>query len=162
MSSHTLQASAEAARLPSGARVVFTARDYSIIELAASEDGRTVQRIIVVYDADRDLRILDALGAFYLRDRELCLNLVGLAETKGYVSYWWSNPATVDYSRIPLIAAVKAALWPSDRWDTHPPILVDMTPAGVVDIDNLPGREPGSLIRCAPHRYPLGRVTVKS
>lgn len=159
-----IQASAEAARLHAvhGARVVFSAKDYSIIELAASDDGRTVQRLIVIYDQNRDLRVLDALGALYLRDRNLACDLLGLAESKGWLDYWWGNPATFEYSRISMIAACKAALAHTDRWDVRAPILVDMTPAGVVDVDNLPAREPGSLIRCAPHRYPLGRVTVKS
>jgi hypothetical protein len=148
-------------RLPPGVRLVQSLRDYLIVEIQLSSGKPAmVQRVCVLFDADRDLRVLWVLGALAMFDRGICSELIGLAESRGQLRSWWAGPAPVLIAALhsnALSLASDAALQPDDQWSVAPPEFVKMKPDGTVDIDALPE---GDLLRTAPRSIALGRVVT--
>ena len=160
MDTQSLLASFEAfrARLPAGARIVLSARDFIIDEISVAPDASLVQRLAILFDVDRDTRSLEVLSALYLRDHDICTNVLGLAETRGELTVWYGDATSVEMARNPVQQAANAALWPYDSWRTRV-VLAPMLPNGKLDRDNLSVGDP---LRVAPARYPLGRILPRS
>lgn len=154
------QAEATFGRLPSGARIIVSARDFQLIEIQLSSDKPAmVQRVCVLYPgASRDLRVLWVLGALAILERDTCSKLVALAADRGKLRSWWASPTPMligmDIQR--LAEAADAALAPDDKWSVLPPTLVMITPSGTADLDALP--EDDDLRRMPMRSYTLGRV----
>jgi hypothetical protein len=152
-------ASSEAAigRLPPGVRIVQSARDFMVIEIRLSSDPATAQRLCVLFDHDRDLRVLWCVGALVLFNREACTTLIAVAESRGKVQSWWtSTPMLAAVGVRSLQRATDAALAPDDRWDVLPPVFVNTNPHGTADLDSLDADDP--LRKTTPKSISLGRV----
>jgi hypothetical protein len=159
-------ASAEASRanMPPGCKIILALRDYSLIEILLP-NLPLAQRVGIVFDPDRDIRILSVLAALVIIDRGACAGLIGLAETQGRITSFWCGPPPVltagQHQRLlkdALQHAATAALWPDDEWAVEPPTFVQVAPNGnTVDRAALATDSPLLVI---PERYALGRVKL--
>jgi hypothetical protein len=159
LSTQIILASAEAAaaKLPSAMRIALSARDLNIVDIAVTPFFKTVQRLCVLFDDDRDIRIFHVLAALYLQRKDLCLHLVGLGESQGRVHAWFTTVAQERKAEIqPALAhACTEALYPYDRWQAAEPHFILTLPNGQIIRSSLPSQHPLLL---APERYTLGRV----
>jgi hypothetical protein len=154
------QVEATIGRLPPGVRIILSARDFQIIEIQLSSTPAMVQRVCVLFDTDRDLRVLWVLGALAMFDRGACSMLVALAESKGKLRSWWTKhtPMLAAVGVRPLKHAANVALAPDDRWEVEPPVFVNLKPDGTADLDAL--TKDDLLRRTAlPKSMALGRVS---
>lgn len=162
-------------RLPANiARVSNSFRDFSLIDLTLPKVPLT-QRIAIVYDFDRDLRVLWVLSAFIHANRKLCAGLIGLAEAKGVLqSFWTPQPTSflttgyspsfvtgyspVKYTEL-LQAAADVALEGEDHWTVAPAKLLPVDHNGRLDASALSADHP---LRLVPPRFlaQLGQVQL--
>lgn len=150
-------------RLPAGTRIIQSAALHLILEIQLSFTPARVQRICVLFDNDRDLRVLWVVGALAMFSRFACENLVAVAESGGKLRSWWITP-------IPMLpgADIKSlqhasdvALAPDDEWIVEPPTYVKMKSDGTADLDSLPENDPlrtVSLRDADGNKVLLGRV----
>jgi len=144
------------ARLPAGTRVVFNARDFTIVDLIITPKLAT--RCWIGFDTDRDERVLDVISALYLRNRQIAGGCVGFAETRGDLQVWYAETSeSLGMAQLAMQGACTAALFPYDQWRALPLIRVQTKPDGTVDRDQLGIRD---LLRTAPEKYRLGRVKL--
>jgi hypothetical protein len=159
MSTQSILASTEAARanLPAAMRIILAARDYSLVEIAVTPHFKQVQRLCVLFDGDRDTRVFHSLAAFYLQRKDLCLHLVGLAESQGQVHSWFTTNVQQQKAEVHLALtyACKEALYPYDRWEAAEPHFVLTLPNGQMIRDSLSSQHP---LRLSTERYVLGRM----
>ena len=144
--------------MPATSRIICWLRDVLVLDLPSlpTQPRPTMTRTAIVFDPDADLRILDVLIALYYRDRQICSNVIGLAESRGRITCWYGDPKTFDRALISIQSAAHVALWPFDHWTVEPLVLAPMREDGTVDRANLPERD---LLRAVPERYKLGLVT---
>ncbi len=138
--------------IPAYARVVARLRDVIVLDLPSAE--RFATRTAVVLDEDADMRILDVLFALHAQNRHIRANVIGLAETRGRITFWYVDPLTLDKSRQHVSNAAYAALFPLDKWQVNEPILAPMH-EGVLVRAKL---QPTDLLRTVPERFSLGLV----
>jgi hypothetical protein len=145
-------------RLPAGVRIVRDEREFIILEIRlASSSPATVQRVCVVPDKARDLRVLWVLGTLALLNRAACSSLVGLAYDKGRLQSWWLNtPLLAAAGARSLTEAADAALAHEDTWEVLPPIFVPPKADGTANVDALPTDD--LLSKVAPKSVALGRT----
>lgn len=155
----SLSASFEAtrqARLPASARIKASARDFQIVDWLLSQKSPDVQRMVVLYDADRDERIFDFLTAANYLCPHIRTNIIGVAESKACVAVFYGDALTADAAERLLSEAARKAVWPGDRW-TVEVILVPISD-GRLARDRLPEDSP---LLAAPVRFQLGVVGVQ-
>ena len=147
-------------RLPAGVRIVRSEREFIILEIRfESSPPAMAQRVCVVPDKARDLRVLWVLGALALLDREACASLVGLAYSQGRLQSWWLSTSMLSaISTRSLITACEAALAYEDRWEVSPPVFVPLKPNDSPDLNALDADD--LLRKMAPKSIALGRVTA--
>jgi hypothetical protein len=144
--------------LPVGCRIVERMRDVVILDLpsADTKPSPTFTRTAVVLDKMADPRIFNILFALHYQNRAIRMHLVGLAKIRGVLRWWYADQDTFDDARRALIKACHDALWPYDRIDTEPGILVDSLADGTAGLERLAADD---LLRAAvPQRYRLGPV----
>jgi hypothetical protein len=159
----TLLASFEAARhprLPASARVILSARDFQIIDWLTSDSPRLIQRTAVLYDGDRDERVLDLLTAAHYREPWIFSSLIGIAESKGDVSVYYGHQFGTA-ADVPSVArafedAAKRAIV-SDKWEIN--VVLVPVHNGVLDRTDMPR---DAVLSAAPSRFQLGLVEVHS
>jgi len=139
--------------IPTCARLVVQLRDVWILDILSASTLYT--RTAIIFDPDADTRILDVLFSLHARDRHTRANVIGLAESKGVITFWYGDSTTIDYSRRSLIDAANAVLFPYDKWVVNPPIIAPMLRDGTLDRDKLALSDP---LRDVPERYKLGLV----
>lgn len=144
-------------RLPASAQIKASARDFQIVDWFLSQKSPDVQRMVVLYDADRDERILDFLTAANYLCPQIRTNIIGVAESKACVAVFYGDALTVDAAQRMLSEAARKAVWPADRWT------VEVIPVPISDgrlaRDRLPEDSP---LLTAPGRFQLGLVEVRS
>ena len=162
ISDQLAQSEAVIGRLPPDCSIVQSLRDYIIVSIQLTSSTKAIRQVIlVVADADRDLRVLWVLGSLVKFNRETCSRLVALAESKGKVRSWWTAhpiPMLGHVDTNDLQAASDMALAPDDRWVIAPPIFLKVKPDGAADLDSLP--ENDDLRRMAPRSHALGKVVT--
>lgn len=149
-------------RPPVGVTVEREARDWHIslwpITIAdrISNVPDLSNRIGIVWDEDRDDRLLLVLTALHYMNRKVRSHVVALTERKGVITCWYAGMgAELDDARTALQAAADAALRPHDHWTVNPLIPVKMKD-GVMDWDSL---SPDDLLHGnLPRRFNLGLV----
>jgi len=139
-------------QMPVYVRVVTWLRDVIVLDLPSTD--RLFTRTAIILDSDADTRILDVLFALHVQNRHIRANVIGLAETRGQITFWYGDKQTLGHSRRPMTDAANAALFPYDKWLVSEPILAPMVD-GVLDRDNLAATD---LLRAVPERYSLGLV----
>jgi hypothetical protein len=145
------------ARLPAAAQIKQCLRDHLIIDWLISSSPPLVQRMAVLFDYDRDERILDFLTAAHYACPKLRANIVGVAETKGRIAVFYGCPLTIPEAQRALSEAAYRALYPGDKWH------VDIVPVpmrdGVLDRTRLDEKH---TLHATPPRYQLGLIEVRS
>jgi hypothetical protein len=144
-------------RLPANARIHLDARDFQIIDFLTTEDPPRLHRLAVIYDADRDQRVLDFLTCASYGAPAIRANIIGVAESKGRIAVYYGDLLTLDKAERALSEAAHRALYPTDRW------AVDLTLVpvhkGQLDRSRLPETSP---LLAAPARFSYGLIEVKS
>ena len=137
--------------LPSNARFIADARDFSIIDYPLPDRSRLINRLGVLWDKDRDARILEVLFALSCRDLRARVALVALAEISGIITAWGYG---IDHARMTrsLQEAADCVLLPHDRWSVNGVIEVPMKD-GFVDLAALEADHP---LHKFPPKYALG------
>jgi hypothetical protein len=107
----------------------------------------------VLFDYDRDERVLDFLTAAHYACPKIRANIVGVAETKGRVAVYYGCPLTITEAQRALSEAAYRALYPGDKWHVDM-VLVPMRD-GVLDHARLDAQ---SQLQAAPPRFQLGLV----
>ena len=139
-------------RSPSQMHVIADLRDVRILEMGLPNN--LTQRLAVIFDHDRDQRVIDVLQSISFRAPHFRANLIALAESGGDLTLWYGDAQTLDAARRPFQEATTAALWPYDNWRVKEVILAPVHD-GVLVRDELPARD---LLQAAPARYVLGLV----
>ncbi len=153
-SSHAeLSANRQHSRLPAAASVKLSLRDHLIVDWLISSHPPLTQRMAVLFDYDRDERVLDFLSAAHYAYPKIRCNIVGVAETKGRAAVFYGCPLTVDEAHRSLSEAAYRALYPGDKW--HVDIIVVPMRDGVLDRARLAETSP---LHAAPPRFQLGLV----
>jgi hypothetical protein len=114
-------------------------------------------RVAIIWDQDRDERVIAAYTSIAYRDFQLRANLLALAESEGVLTAWFA-PFTPDVQRQRKYVqnAVDSALRPCDRWKVAPLQMLAMRD-GLVDVDALPADSP---VHWAASTYGLGEVSL--
>jgi hypothetical protein len=144
-------------RLPAAAQVKLATRDFHIIDWYINPT--TVQRTAVIYDFDRDERVLDFLTALYYNIGIDACDLIGVAESKGTVTVWCGDKIDApqsDVQRLEMLAQL--ATYPTDEWHANGPVLVP-TRNGQLVKGRLDQNHP---LRAVPERFQLGVIEVRS
>jgi hypothetical protein len=141
------------ARLPAAASVQLCLRDHQVIDWYISSSPPLKQRMVVLFDYDRDERVLDFLSAAHYACPKIRANIVGVAETKGRIAVFYGCPLTLTEAQRSLSEAAYRALSPGDRWH------VDIVPVpmrdGALDRTRLDTLSP---LHAAPPRFQLGLI----
>lgn len=141
-------------------RIHLDARDFQIVDRLINDHPPLLQRLIVVYDADRDLRVLNVLSAINYAAPRICSNIVGLAESQGRLRVFYGDPLTVTSAHRALSEAAYKALWPGDRWQIDL-ISVPMH-NGKLARECLPKDSPQyATLLVAPARFQYGLIDLK-
>jgi hypothetical protein len=141
------------AHLPAAAAIKQCLRDHLIIDWYISSAPPLVQRMAVLFDYDRDERVLDFLSAAHYACPKLRANIVGVAETKGRIAVFYGCPLTIAEAQRALSEAAYRALYPGDRW--HVDIVLVPMRDGVLDRAKVAETSP---LHAAPPRFQLGLV----
>jgi hypothetical protein len=141
------------ARLPAAASLKLCLRDHLIIDWFISSAPPLMQRMVVLFDYDRDERILDFLTAAHYACPKIRANIVGVAETKGRIAVFYGCPLTLTEAQRSLSEAAYRALYPGDKWYVDI-VLVPMRD-GLLDRTRLAEQSP---LHAAPPRFQLGLI----
>jgi hypothetical protein len=146
-------------RLPASAQIKLAARDFILIDWIISRKPVLVlQRTFVLYDEDRDERILDFLTALHFKHPKIRANVIGVAESQGLISVWYGDKITWDVCERAMNEAAHAATWPRDRWRVRAQLVPMLN--GVLDRSKLGENIP--LLKVIPARFDLGLIEVRS
>jgi hypothetical protein len=151
MSSSSAAFAALQARLPEAARLNNAGRDFLVCDWVVPDKPVLTQRMGVVFDHDRDERILDFLTAAHYIAPQIRCNIVAVAESKARVTVWYGCPLTFTNAQRPLSEAAYKAVWPGDRWQVD--LLLAPLKNGLLDRDRLSADSP---LRAVPQRFQLG------
>jgi hypothetical protein len=143
--------------LPFQSRIIENTRDHLIFDTPMPHAASRANRVAIVWDKDRDERIIAAYTSLAYRDFQLRAHLLALAESGGIVTAWFA-PFTPDVNRQRkyVQTAVDNALLPGDRWKVAPLQMLAMRD-GRVDVGVLPADSP---VYWAASVYGLGEVTA--
>jgi hypothetical protein len=122
--------------LPANTHIIASTRDRVIFDLPLPTEPPQANRIAVLWDGDRDERILDVMTALHFRDLRVRAHVIALAERGGVVTVWVGSAHDVEKMRAIIQAAADAALRPRDRWTVAPLVVVE-TRNGVLDKKSL-------------------------
>lgn len=130
-------------------RFVLDARDRSIVEfnLPISPPGQAWT--IILWDTDRDARLLNVLEALRYRSPMMLPAVVAITETRGAIDFWTTSLADADAIQRALQGAADAALLPIDRWRVNAPKIIPVK-NGSLTWDVLPSDDP---VRTAVARH---------
>ena len=137
-------------------RTVANARNYCVIDIPTMNPP-LVARTAILWDFDRDERLLYALAALHYRAPRICASLRAATETKGRVTAWFDadTPESPELLQQSLFAAAAMVLLPhKDQWTIEAPRLV-VCRYGTVDREQLASDDPLLVV---PARYQLGLV----
>jgi hypothetical protein len=125
-----------------------------VVDFLLKDEPLLLQRLGVIFDHDRDLRVLDLLSATHYSAPRIRSNIVALAERDGRVDVWYSDITTLSNAQRALSEAAWRALYPTDKWVINPPRVVTMV-GGQLDRSKLGADSPLLVI---PAQYALGLV----
>jgi hypothetical protein len=125
-------------------RFVLDARDRSIVEFKLPIDPPGLALIILLWDADRDARLLNALEALRYRSPMMLPAVVAITETRGVIDFWTTSFSDADAIQRALQGAADAALLPLDRWTVNAPKIIPVK-NGSLAWDALPSDDPARV-----------------
>lgn len=140
--------------IPQSARIVSDARDYLILEFDLPLKTRLASRVGVLWDIDRDRRVLDVLAAIRFRDLRTASHVLAIHEFGGKLTVWLGG-IDIATAQERLQSAADAALRPHDRWP------VTVRPVATCDqlLDRSQLAEDHPL-RAIPEKFQLGVVQL--
>lgn len=144
-------------RLPASAQIKVSVRDYQIVDFLLSESPPLLQRMAVLYDPDRDERILDFLTCATYACPRVRSNIIVCGESKGRITIYYGDPLTLDKAPRALSEAAYKATWPQDKWVVD--IVLVPVRNGVLDRARLPETSPLLVL---PERFQYGLIEVRS
>jgi len=130
-------------------RFVLDARDRSILECRLPIDPPGKSLTVLLWDADRDPRLLTVLESLRYRSPMMLPAVVAVTETRGVIDVWTTSTADASALQRALQGAADAALMPIDKWTVNAPKIVPVK-NGALTWDALPSDDP---VRIAVTRH---------
>jgi hypothetical protein len=130
-------------------RYLLDARDRSVVEFSLPMSPPGASTTILLWDADRDGRLLTVLESLRYRAPMMLLAVVAITETRGSVDFWTTSEADAAAVRRALQGAADAALAPRDQWTVNAPKVIAIK-GGSLAWDSLPSDDP---VRTAVARH---------
>lgn len=130
-------------------RYLIDVRDRAILAFDLPLNPPGVARTIILWDADRDSRLLTVLEALRYRSPMMLPAVVAITESRGAVDFW--TPSFADAAAVTraLQGAADAALQPRDQWRVNTPKIIAVK-NGRLDWNSLPAGDP---VRIAVARH---------
>jgi hypothetical protein len=129
-------------------RYLIDVRDRSLIEWRLPITPPGTARTLILWDADRDTRLLTVLEALRYRSAMMLPAVVAISESRGTIDFW--TPSCADAAAVTraLQSAADAALQPLDQWRVNAPTVVPVK-AERCDWSALPVTDPArtSVVR---------------
>jgi hypothetical protein len=117
--------------------------------------------VAILWDRDRDTRMVATLAALYLRKREMLEQLVGVAESRGKIDFWCRSAEDAKELRGALDEA-SAAISFGNAWKANVGQVVPCTSTGAVDWEKLDEKDPQlGALRSAAKGHGLGVITPR-
>jgi hypothetical protein len=132
-------------------RYLLDVRDRAVIQFDLPSDPPTTTRLLVLWDPDKDLRLLTIAEACRYRSPMMLATVVAVSETCGTIDFWTTSTDTAAVTRA-IQGAADAALRPRDQWRVAPPRVIALK-NGRPDWNSLPPNDP---VRVAVQRHQLG------
>jgi hypothetical protein len=118
-------------------KLLLDARDRSLAEFNLPIDPPGRAWTILLWDADRDTRLLTALESLRYRSPMMMPAVIAVTETRGAIDFWTTSLADANAVRRALQGAVDAALLPTDQWTVNAPKIIPVK-NGSLNWDALP------------------------